>query len=196
MVVRSAARAALLLLILLLAARSGDARAGVLPSQPRVPNNPFGINLVRWIDGRYLRAAVPDVFTRLHGWASSPYYFYWGVVPRYTYRAYETELQAIGRDLPVIVTEFHPQYIDDEVQVANYYEDAFKHWLADPRVIAATPMFWNPELDRFWMYGVDLDGAVVAPSPTYARIKSFPKVAGSPQFSPTLENVVRPPASP
>jgi hypothetical protein len=143
-----------------------------------------------------MRAAVPNLFARLHGWASSPYHFWWGTELRYTYRAYETELEAIGRELPVIVTEFHPAHVDDALQIAGYYETAFSHWLADPRVIAATPMFWNPESNRFWMYGVNGDGSVAQPSPTYFRIKSFPKVAGSPEFRPPHENVARPPSSP
>ena len=46
-------------------------------------------------------AAVPGIFARLSGWASNPY-----SVPnqgpdlRYTHRAYEAELEAIGRDMP------------------------------------------------------------------------------------------------
>ena len=145
---------------------------------------------------RRTTAGVWLASARLHGWASSPYHFWWGVELRYTYRAYEAELEAIGREMPVIITEFHPQYVDDQDHVANWYETAFAHWLADPRVIAATPMFWNPEQDRFWMYAVGGDGSAVAPSPTYARLKEWPKLAGSPQFRSALGNVARPHRSP
>ncbi len=144
----------------------------------------------------WMRATVPNIFTRLHGWASSPYHFWWGTERRYTYRAYESELEAIGRELPVIVTEFHPAYIDDAVHIANWYETAIVHWLADPRVIAFTPMFWNPESQRFWMYAVNRDGSVAQPSPTYERIRGFPKLAGSPQFRPLIENGAKLPGPP
>lgn len=136
-----------------------------------------------------MRAAVPDVFERLHGWASSPYHFYWGTELRYTYRAYESELAAIGREMPVIISEFHPVYVDDPRHVAGWYATAFAHWQADPRVIAATPMFWNPEQDRFWMYAVSPTGTVISPSPTYDLIRGLPKRAGSPLFAPALGNV-------
>lgn len=139
-----------------------------------------------------MRAAVPDIFARLHGWASSPYHFYWGTELRYTYRAYESELAAIGRELPVIITEFHPQHVEDPIHVANWYDTAFAHWLADPRVLAATPMFWNPESERFWMYGVRRDGLLETTSPTYHRIRRLRKVTGSPEYQPPWQAVARP----
>jgi hypothetical protein len=46
------------------------------------------------------------------------------------------------------------------------------------------------------MYGVDGTGGVVAPSPTYSRIRAIPKLAGSPEFRPPLGNVARPPLGP
>jgi hypothetical protein len=143
-----------------------------------------------------MRLARPDIFERLDGWASSPYHFWWGTERRYTYRAYESELEAIGREMSVIVSEFHPAHVEDPIDVADWYDTAFAYWLADPRVIAATPMFWNPESERFWMYGVDGAGGVVAPSPTYSRIRAIPKLVGSPEFRPPLGNVARPPLGP
>ena len=91
--------------------------------------------------------------------------------------------------MPVIVTKLHPRYIDDQVQMTNWYEAVFARWLADPPVIAAAPMFWNPEQNRFWMFAVAGDGSAVALSPTYRRLRARPKLAGSPYFRPALENV-------
>jgi hypothetical protein len=155
---------------------------------------PERMDMFEFMDG--MRAAVPDVFERLHGWASSPYHFWWGAEDRYTFRAYEAELAYIGREMPVIVSEFHPQHIDDPLHVAGWYETAFAHWLADPRVLAATPMFWNPEQDRFWMYGVSPAGVATGLSPTYHHIRRLPKRAGSPDYEPPLGNVAREAAPP
>ena len=114
-----------------------------------------------------------------------------GVELRYTFGVYETKLEAIGRTMPLTVTESHPQYID-EVHVANWHKAAWAHWLADPRVIAATPMFWNHDQNRFWLYAVAGDGAAVALSPTYRRLRGWPKLAGSPQLRSAMENGVSP----
>ena len=133
-----------------------------------------------------MREAEPAIFDRLQGWASNPYHFWWGEKEtRFTYRAYEAELEAIGRELPVVIMEYHAFEIDDPREVAEYYEVAFNYWLADPRVLAATPLFWNPESNSFWMYKVNRDGSIFDPSPTYQLIKGFPKVAGSPDYRPT-----------
>ncbi len=146
-----------------------------------------------------MREAAPGLVDRLHGWAANPYHFWWGTEPRFTYKAYEVELEYIGRDMPVIVMEFHAFEIDEPQMVAEYYAEAYEHWLADPRIIAITPFFWNPEADRFWMYRVNSDGSVAEASPTYTWLRSLPKQAGSPGFRPQLANTARPvrePAAP
>ena len=43
------------------------------------------------------------------------------------------------------------------------------------------------------MYAVSHLGTATGLSPTYHRIRSFPKVAGSPLFAPPLGNVARQP---
>jgi hypothetical protein len=143
-----------------------------------------------------MRGAVPRIFERLHGWASNPYHFWWGKGTRFTYRAYETELEAIGRDMPVIVLEHHPFEIDEPRAIAAYYQEAYAHWLADRRVIAITPFFWNPESNRFWMYRVNGDGSVADESPTYFWLKGLAKTAGSPHFHPPIANAARPRVAP
>jgi hypothetical protein len=139
-----------------------------------------------------MREEVPSLVDRLHGWASNPYHFWWGTEARFTYKAYEAELDYLGRDMPVIVMEFHAFEIDEPRMVAEYYAEAYDYWLADPRIIAITPFFWNPESDSFWMYQVNPDGTVADASPTYHWLRSLPKRAGSPKFHPPLANTARP----
>jgi hypothetical protein len=138
-----------------------------------------------------MREAAPGLVDRLHGWASNPYHFWWGTEPRFTYKAYEVELDYLGRDMPVIVMEFHAFEIDEPQMVAEYYAEAYDYWLADPRIMAITPFFWNPEADKFWMYQVNSDGTVSEASPTYHWLRSLPKRAGSPTFHPPLANTAR-----
>lgn len=139
-----------------------------------------------------MREAVPDIFERLPAWASNPYR-----VPsggdniRFTHRAYEAELEAIGRDMPIIITESGLMEIRDENLIADYFDVAFRDWLADPKVLAATPMFWNPHSSEFWMFTPNPDGSVQLASETYRRILRLPKPAGSPNHRPVLGNVPR-----
>jgi hypothetical protein len=140
-----------------------------------------------------MREAVPGLVDRLHGWASNPYHFWWGAEPRFTYKAYEVELDYLGRDMPVIVMEFHAFEIDEPRMIAEYYAEAYDYWLADPRVMAITPFFWNPEANSFWMFQVNADGTVAEASPTYHWLRSLPKRAGSPTFRSPLANTVRGP---
>jgi hypothetical protein len=136
-----------------------------------------------------MRSAVPDIYDRLPAWASNPYRVpSAGEALRYTHRAYEAELAAIGRDMPVIITESGLMEVEDETLTADFFEQAFKHWLADRRVLAATPLFWNPHTNRFWMFTPNSDGSVRLMSETYRRIRNLPKPAGSPKFKPSLAN--------
>ncbi|MFN8523012.1 MAG: hypothetical protein U0821_07870 [Chloroflexota bacterium] len=127
-----------------------------------------------------MRDGVSNIFEKLHGWASNPYHFWWSAEKRrFTFRAYDHELEVIGRDLPVIIVESGLGHIDDPGQVADYYQMAFEAWQADSRVLAATPLFWNPEENRFWMFDVNRDGTLRESSPTYERIRRLKKSGGS-----------------
>lgn len=135
-----------------------------------------------FIDG--MRAAGA-IFERLPAWASNPYRVpSGGDALRYTHRAYQAELEAIGRDLPVLITEAHAMETDDPEEIAAFYETAFGDWMADRRVVAATPLFWAPDTNHFWMFSVSPKGAIERPSPTYHRLRSLRRAAGSPEYVP------------
>ncbi|MCC6179527.1 MAG: SH3 domain-containing protein [Chloroflexi bacterium] len=144
-----------------------------------------------------MREAVPDVFERLGGWASNPYRVTsQGPGVRYTHLAYEAELEAIGRDLPVIITEAGHLETGDDAEIAEFYRVAFRDWMADPRVVAATPLFWHPDRNEYWMFELDSKGAFKYRSPTYYLLRTLPRVAGTPNYVPTLANTARPPKPP
>ena len=137
-------------------------------------------------------AASPGIFERLHGWASNPYSVpHQGPEPRYTHRAYESELEAIGRDMPVLITEAGHLNTGDEKEIAAFYEDAFRDWMADPRVVAVTPLFWHPDRGVYWMFDFSRDNKVIEKSPTYELIQRLPRERGSPLYAPEMGNVAR-----
>jgi hypothetical protein len=137
-------------------------------------------------------AAVPGIFSRLSGWASNPYSVpNQGPELRYTHRAYEAELDAIGRDMPVLITEAGHLNTGDDKEVAAFYEGAFRDWMADSRVVAVTPLFWHPDRGVYWMFDFDKNSKVVEKSPTYDLIMHLPRMRGSPDYVPDFENVAR-----
>ncbi len=142
-----------------------------------------------------MKAEVPDIFTRLDGWATNPYHFFEDRGVRYTYRGYSLELDYIGVNLPVFITESYIGFVDDTQVIANYYETAFNYWLKDPRVVAATPHFYNPEAKVFWMFDADAAGNPINLSPTAQRLKQLPKSAGTPNFVSTLASLTAPAGS-
>ena len=142
-----------------------------------------------------MRSEVPDIFTRLDGWASNPYHFFEDRGVRYTYRGYSLELDYLGISLPVFITESYIGFVDDPEAIGRYYETAFSYWLKDPRVVAATPHFYNPEAKLFWMFDADAAGNAVGLSPAALRLRAMPKVAGSPSFLATLQAPTAPPGS-
>ena len=137
-------------------------------------------------------AAVPGIFERLPAWASNPYRVL-GQGPdlRYTHLAYESELRAIGRDMPVLITEAGHLHTGDDHEIAAFYAEAFRDWMADPRVVAATPLFWHPDRGVFWMFDFGADGGLSYVSPTYELIQRLPRGSGSPLYAPDMENVAR-----
>ncbi|HZO28648.1 MAG TPA: SH3 domain-containing protein [Chloroflexota bacterium] len=136
--------------------------------------------------------AVPGIFERLPAWASNPYSVP-GLGPgaRYTHLAYEAELDRIGRELPVLITEAGHLQTGDEQEIARFYALAFRDWMADPKVVAATPLFWHPDRNDFWMFELDRRGAFVHKSPTYELLRRIPRIAGSPEYAVTIENTAR-----
>lgn len=142
-----------------------------------------------------MKAEVPDIFTRLDGWATNPYHFFEGRGIRYTYRGYAQELDFIGVNLPVFIAESYIGFVDDPQVIAQYYDTAFSYWLQDPRVVAATPHFFNPEAKVFWMFDADAAGNPINLSPTALRLRQMPKIAGSPNFVSALTTLSTPAGS-
>jgi hypothetical protein len=137
-------------------------------------------------------ALTPTVFERLPAWASNSYKIDGlGEGQRFTHRGYEVELEQIGRDMPVIVTEsgvLHRHGVDE---IAQFFVEAYKDWQSDRRVIAATPLFWDPDVDNHWMFTLDEKGNVETGSATYRVLRALPRVAGSPDGVPPFSNTVR-----
>jgi len=136
--------------------------------------------------------AVPGIFARLQGWASNPYMVpHQGPELRYTHRAYESELDFIGRDMPVLITEAGHLNTGDEKEIAAFYEEAFRDWMADSRVVAVTPLFWHPDRGVYWMFDFSKDNKVIEKSPTYDLIQRLPRERGTPLYAPDMGNVAR-----
>jgi hypothetical protein len=93
--------------------------------------------------------------------------------------------------MPVLITEAGHLNTGDDKEIAAFYEQAFRDWMADPRVVAVTPLFWHPDRGVYWMFDFDKDSKVVEKSPTYDLILNMPKPRGSPDFTPEIENVPR-----
>ena len=72
--------------------------------------------------------------------------------------------------------------------MARFFVQAYKDWQADRRVIAATPLIWDPDFDDHWMFTLDRHGKVETDSPTYRALRELPRVAGSPEAGPPLGN--------
>jgi len=137
-------------------------------------------------------ALTPSVFERLPAWASNSYQIDGvGEGERFTHRGYEVELEQIGRDLPVIITESGVLHRHGEDEIARFFVEAYKHWQSDRRVIAATPLFWDPDVDDHWMFTLDAEGNVGTSSATYRTLRELPRVAGSPEVVPPFGNTPR-----
>ena len=114
---------------------------------------------------------------------------------RFTHKGYEVELERIGRDLPVVITESGVLHRHGEEEIAQFFVQAYKDWQADRRVIAATPLFWDPDFDKHWMFTLDSQGNVETSSATYRTLRELPRVAGSPDVLPPFGNTPRVSAS-
>jgi hypothetical protein len=98
--------------------------------------------------------------------------------------------------MPVLITEAGHLNSGDEREIAAFYEQAFRDWMADPRVVAVTPLFWHPDRGVYWMFDFDQNGRIVDKSPTYELIRRLPRMRGSPEYAPEIGNVARAGAQP
>jgi len=139
-----------------------------------------------------LQAESPGLTARLPAWASNSYEVNGlGTGLRYTHRGYLAELEAIGREMPVLITETGVIGRRNEDEEARFFADAYRDWRADPRVVAATPLFWDPDVDDHWLFSFDDRGAVIGSGPAYNRLRELPRVAGSPDTIPPFPNTPR-----
>ena len=93
--------------------------------------------------------------------------------------------------MPVIVTESGVLHRHGEDEIARFFVEAYKDWQSDRRVIAATPLFWDPDVDNHWMFTLDGQGNVETSSATYRTLRELPRVAGSPEVVPPFGNTPR-----
>jgi hypothetical protein len=145
-----------------------------------------------------MRAAVPDIFNKLDGWASHSYPNHGFVgLPDNTgpasVRGYEWELNTIKnlggtKELPVFITETGWPHAEgmvnqpglyESIKIAQYTEKTFSIWEEDDRVKAATPFVLNYPLEPFDHFSwLKQDGSEYE---QFSRISSLPKVSGLPE---------------
>jgi hypothetical protein len=139
-----------------------------------------GITSIEFINA--MRAEVPDIFDRLDAWSTHPYPSQgagWGFFGDYAsshvgLHYYETELSAIGKDLPTYITEtgwstaHGAQGSRDDV--ASWTVQAYENdWLTDPRVVGVMPfMLRDHSWDSFsW---IRADGST---HPVFGAVKNL-----------------------
>lgn len=133
-----------------------------------------------------------SIFERLPAWATNSYKVDgFGEGVRFTHRGYELELEVIGREMPVIITETGWLNRRSDEDIARFYTQAYKDWQADHRVIAATPLIWDPDVDDHWMFTFDDKGEIVSTNGGYHALRALPRVAGSPHLTAPLANTPR-----
>jgi hypothetical protein len=90
--------------------------------------------------------------------------------------------------MPVIITESGVLNVGDQEEIARFFVQAYADWQRDRRVIASTPLFWDPDVDNHWMFTLDDEGNVLTGSAAYRAMQALPRVAGSPDGAPPLSN--------
>lgn len=139
-----------------------------------------------------MMALDASIFERLPAWATNSYKVDgFGDGVRFTHRGYELELEVIGREMPVIITETGWLNRHSDEEVMRFYVQAFKDWQADHRVIAVTPLIWDPDVDDHWMFTLDGKGEVVTSNGAYQALHGLPRVAGSPNGIAPIANTPR-----
>ncbi|MCC7366912.1 MAG: hypothetical protein IT306_00725 [Chloroflexi bacterium] len=139
-----------------------------------------------------MMALDASIFERLPAWATNSYKVDgFGDGVRFTHRGYELELEVIGRELPVIVTETGWINRRSDEDIARFYAQAYKDWQADHRVIAATPLIWDPDVDDHWMFTLDPAGNVATSNGAYQALRGLPRAAGNPNNSAPFANTPR-----
>jgi hypothetical protein len=139
-----------------------------------------------------MSAIDANIFERLPAWATNSYKVDgFGEGVRFTHRGYELELEVIGREMPVIVTETGWLNRRSDEDIARFYMQAYKDWQADRRVIAATPLIWDPDVDDHWMFTLDDKGNVATANGGYHALRALPRVTGTPNGIAPIANTSR-----
>lgn len=138
---------------------------------PAAPNAAGTMNEFKFIKG--MLSFDNKVFDYIDGWASHPY-------PDAPPQIYEDELKAIGKQLPVFITEAGwPLDKYTEQEAMDKILNAYKNIWSSSKVVAVTPFILNysaPPFDRFsWKKP---DGTFRS---FYAEVKNLPKVKGTPK---------------
>lgn len=135
-----------------------------------------------------MKQQQPDIFDRIDGWSSHSYPNPgFSASPtkrgRGSIAGYEWELQLIGKDLPVFITEtgwVHGSY--DENQLAENYRYAFERvWGPDDRVKAVMPFIMTYIGEPFEKFSWRTPAGTNNYFPMYDVVKSLVKVKGNPQ---------------
>lgn len=137
---------------------------------------------------REMQASVPDIFTRIDGFASHSYPSSdFSTNPQYerrggvsTYREEETFLQQLtGRTIPIFITEtgWKQDRLSHE-QVSNFYTYAFQNVWHENYIVAVTPFLLNGTGSAFSGFSlIDVNGNT---SSIFQTIAHLPKVKGEP----------------
>jgi hypothetical protein len=134
----------------------------------------------------------PTIFERLPAWATNSYKVDgFGEGVRFTHRGYELELEFIGREMPVLITETGWLNRRSDEDIGRFYSQAYQDWQADRRVIAATPLIWDPDVDDHWMFTFGENGEIETANGAYYALRALPRLAGSPHATVPLANTPR-----
>lgn len=126
----------------------------------------------RFFDQMY--SADPQVFTYFDGFTSHPY-------PSQGIESYKEEVSylekyGLNQNIPIFITE--TGWKNDNQNISQEFENAYKNAWSDPRIVAITPFILNykgkPFEDFSW---IDTNGK---PLPQYELVKNMKKVNGKP----------------
>lgn len=125
---------------------------------------------------KYIKSMLnntPDVFDNINGWTSHPY-------PTTSITLYDKELSAIGKNLPIFITETGWSGKDfTEDQISEKLVNAYKNTWNDDRIVAVTPFILNYPSAPFAQYSWQKsDGSYYK---FYDDIKNLPKTKGEPK---------------
>ncbi len=153
-------------------------------------DNALGNSSTSMSSDRYLREmkrAVPEVWDHIDGWTShaypnpafsaSPYKTGWQSIT-----SYHQELSAIGKKLPVFITETGWDQTKLSLSVLmSYYKTAWRIWTKDDAVVAVTPFLLSAQAGDFVKFSFLGEGNV--PNVPWTVLEKMEKVRGEPKLT-------------